>query len=204
VEHYLNIAIRSMFLENMALAFFLGMCSFLACSKKVETAIGLGAAVVFVQALTVPLNNLILRHLLDEGAMGWLSPALAQVDLTFLAFILFIGTIAAATQVVEMAVDRFMPGLYNTLGVFLPLIAVNCVILGGSLFMQERNYTLGESVVFGLGSGAGFMIAIVAIAAIREKLEYSDVPAGLRGLGITFVTAGLMSIAFMMFSGIQL
>lgn len=204
MEHYLNIAIRSMFLENMALAFFLGMCSFLACSKKVETAIGLGAAVVFVQVLTVPLNNLILRHLLDEGALGWVSPALAKVDLTFLAFILFIGTIAAATQVVEMAVDRFMPGLYNTLGVFLPLIAVNCVILGGSLFMQERNYTLAESAVFGFGSGAGFMIAIVAIAAIREKLEYSDVPGGLRGLGITFVTAGLMSIAFMMFSGIQL
>jgi Na+-transporting NADH:ubiquinone oxidoreductase subunit E len=204
MEHYLNIAIRSMFLENMALAFFLGMCSFLACSKKVETAIGLGAAVVFVQVLTVPLNNLILRHLLDEGALGWVSPALTKVDLTFLAFILFIGTIAAAVQVVEMAVDRFMPGLYNTLGVFLPLIAVNCVILGGSLFMQERNYTLAESAVFGLGSGAGFMIAIVAIAAIREKLEYSDVPAGLRGLGITFVTAGLMSMAFMVFSGIQL
>ena len=144
MEHYLNIAIRSIFLENMALAFFLGMCSFLACSKKVETAIGLGVAVVFVQTLTVPLNNLILRHLLAEGALGGLSPALAKVDLTFLAFILFIGTIAAATQVVEMAVDRFLPGLYTTLGVFLPLIAVNCVILGGSLFMQERNYTLGR------------------------------------------------------------
>jgi Na+-transporting NADH:ubiquinone oxidoreductase subunit E len=204
MEHYLNIAIRAMFLENMALAFFLGMCSFLACSKKVETAVGLGAAVVFVQVLTVPLNNLILRHLLGEGALAWVSPELAKVDLTFLAFILFIGTIAAATQVVEMAVDRFLPGLYSTLGVFLPLIAVNCVILGGSLFMQERNYTLAESAVFGFGSGAGFMIALVAIAAIREKLEYSDVPAGLRGLGITFVTAGLMSIAFMVFSGIQL
>jgi Na+-transporting NADH:ubiquinone oxidoreductase subunit E len=204
MEHYLNIAIRSIFLENMALAFFLGMCSFLACSKKVETAIGLGAAVVFVQTLTVPLNNLILRHLLAEGALSGLSPSLAHVDLSFLAFILFIGTIAAAVQVVEMTVDRFLPGLYATLGVFLPLIAVNCVILGGSLFMQERNYTLGESVVFGFGSGTGFMIAIVAIAAIREKMSYSDVPAGLRGLGITFVTAGLMSIAFMMFSGIQL
>ncbi len=188
----------------MALAFFLGMCSFLACSKKVETAIGLGVAVVFVQTLTVPLNNLILRYLLAEGALSGLSPALAKVDLSFLAFILFIGTIAAATQVVEMTVDRFLPGLYTTLGVFLPLIAVNCVILGGSLFMQERNYTFGESVVFGFGSGLGFMIAIVAIAAIREKMNYSDVPAGLRGLGITFVTAGLMSIAFMMFSGIQL
>ena len=204
MEHYLNIAIRSIFLENMALAFFLGMCSFLACSKKVETAIGLGAAVVFVQVLTVPLNNLILVHLLSEGALGWLSPSLATVDLSFLAFILVIGTIAAAVQVVEMTVDRFLPGLYSTLGVFLPLIAVNCVILGGSLFMQERNYTLGESIVFGFGSGTGFLIAIVAIAAIREKLNYSDVPAGLRGLGITFVTAGLMSIAFMVFSGIQL
>ena len=204
MEHYLNIAIRSIFLENMALAFFLGMCSFLACSKKVETAFGLGVAVVFVQVLTVPLNNLILTYLLKEGALGWISPALAKVDLTFLAFILFIGTIAAATQVVEMAVERFLPALYSTLGVFLPLIAVNCVILGGSLFMQERNYTLAESAVFGVGSGAGFMIAIVAIAAIREKMNYSDVPAGLRGLGITFVTAGLMSVAFMMFSGIQL
>jgi Na+-transporting NADH:ubiquinone oxidoreductase subunit E len=204
MEHHLNLLVRSMFLENMALAFFLGMCSFLACSKKVETAIGLGVAVVFVQVLTVPLNNLILVHLLAEGALGWLHPALATVDLSFLAFILFIGTIAAATQVVEMTVERFLPGLYTTLGVFLPLIAVNCVIMGGSLFMQERNYALGESVVFGFGSGMGFMIAIVAIAAIREKMAYSDVPLGLRGLGITFVTAGLMSIAFMVFSGIQL
>jgi Na+-transporting NADH:ubiquinone oxidoreductase subunit E len=204
VEHYLNIAIRSIFLENMALAFFLGMCSFLACSRKVDTALGLGVAVVFVQVLTVPLNNLILHHLLAEGALAWLSPALARVDLTFLAFILFIGTVAAATQVVEMAVDRFLPKLYATLGVFLPLIAVNCVILGGSLFMQERDYTFAESVVFGLGSGLGFAIAIVAMAAIREKMTYSDVPAGLRGLGITFVTAGLMAVAFMMFSGIQL
>jgi Na+-transporting NADH:ubiquinone oxidoreductase subunit E len=204
MEHYLNIAVRSIFIENLALAYFLGMCSYLACSKKVTTAIGLGAAVVFVQVLTVPLNNLILRHLLAEGALSGISPALANVDLSFLAFILFIGTIAAAVQVVEMTIDRFLPGLYSTLGVFLPLIAVNCVILGGSLFMQERNYTFGESVVFGLGSGLGFAIALVAIAAIREKLSYSDVPDGLRGLGITFVTAGLMSVAFMMFSGIQL
>ncbi|MDH5264874.1 MAG: NADH:ubiquinone reductase (Na(+)-transporting) subunit E [Betaproteobacteria bacterium] len=204
MEHYLNIAIRSIFLENMALAFFLGMCSFLACSKKVETAFGLGVAVVFVQVLTVPLNNLILNHLLKEGALGWVSPALAKVDLTFLAFILFIGTIAAAVQVVEMAVEKFAPALYSTLGVFLPLIAVNCVILGGSLFMQERDYALGESVVFGVGSGLGFAIAIVAMAAVREKLAYSNVPAGLRGLGITFVTAGLISVAFMVFSGIQL
>jgi Na+-transporting NADH:ubiquinone oxidoreductase subunit E len=204
MEHYLNIALRSIFLENMALAFFLGMCSFLACSKKVETAFGLGVAVVFVQALTVPLNNVILNGLLKEGALAWVSPALARVDLSFLAFILFIGTIAAAVQVVEMAVERIAPALYNTLGVFLPLIAVNCVILGGSLFMQERDYALGESIVFGIGSGLGFAIAIVAMAAVREKLAYSNVPAGLRGLGITFVTAGLISIAFMVFSGIQL
>lgn len=204
MEHYINLGIRSMFLENMALAFFLGMCSFLACSKKVETALGLGVAVVFVQVLTVPMNNLILHYLLAEGALSWISPSLAKVDLTFLAFILFIGTVAAATQVVEMAVDRFMPGLYATLGVFLPLIAVNCVILGGSLFMQERDYSFPESVVFGVSSGAGFAIAIIALAAIREKLTYANVPAGLRGLGITFVSAGLMSLAFMVFSGIQL
>lgn len=204
MEHYLNLAIRSIFLENMALAFFLGMCSFLACSKKVETAMGLGAAVVFVQVLTVPLNNLILTYLLKEGALAWISPALAKADLTFLAFILFIGTVAAATQVVEMTVEKFAPALYTTLGVFLPLIAVNCVILAGSLFMQERDYSFGESVVYGVGSGLGWAIAIVAMAAVREKLAYSNVPAGLRGIGITFVTAGLMSIAFMMFSGIQL
>jgi Na+-transporting NADH:ubiquinone oxidoreductase subunit E len=204
MEHYLNLALRSMFLENMALAFFLGMCSFLACSKKVETALGLGVAVVFVQLLTVPLNNLILRYLLAEGALGWASPAFAAVDLRFLSFILFIGSIAAAVQVVEMAIDRFAPGLYATLGVFLPLIAVNCVILAGSLFMQERDYTFAESAVFALGSGVGWALAIVAMAAIREKMKYSNVPAGLKGLGITFITAGLMSLAFMLFSGIQL
>jgi Na+-transporting NADH:ubiquinone oxidoreductase subunit E len=180
------------------------MCSFLACSKKVETALGLGVAVVFVQVLTVPLNYLILRYLLAEGALAWISPSLADIDLTFLAFILFISTIAAATQVVEMLVERFAPALYTTLGVFLPLIAVNCVILAGSLFMQERDYTFGESVVFGAGSGLGFAIAIVGMAGVREKMRYSDVPAGLKGLGITFVTAGLMSVAFMMFSGIQI
>jgi Na+-transporting NADH:ubiquinone oxidoreductase subunit E len=204
MEHYLNLLIKSMFLENMALAFFLGMCSFLACSKKVETALGLGVAVVFVQVLTVPMNQLILHHLLAEGSLSWLSPALASVDLGFLSFILFISTIAAATQVVEMAVERFAPALYTTLGVFLPLIAVNCVILAGSLFMQERDYTFGESVVYAFGSGLGWMLAIVAMAAIREKMAYSDVPAGLKGLGITFMTAGLMSMAFMVFSGIQL
>ncbi|MBK9115249.1 MAG: NADH:ubiquinone reductase (Na(+)-transporting) subunit E [Betaproteobacteria bacterium] len=204
MEHFANLFVRAVFLENMALAFFLGMCSFLACSKKVETALGLGVAVVFVQVLTVPLNNLILRYLLAEGALGWISPAFASIDLTFLAFILFISTIAAAVQVVEMAIERFAPGLYSTLGVFLPLIAVNCVILAGSLFMQERDYTFAESVVFGAGSGLGFAIAIVAMAAVREKMRYSHVPDGLKGLGITFVTAGLMSLAFMMFSGIQL
>jgi Na+-transporting NADH:ubiquinone oxidoreductase subunit E len=204
MQHYANIVIQSVFLENMALAFFLGMCSFLACSKKVETALGLGVAVVFVQVLTVPLNQVILHRLLAEGSLAWISPRLAGVDLTFLSFILFISTIAAATQVVEMVVEKFAPALYTTLGVFLPLIAVNCVILAGSLFMQERDYTFAESVVYGFGSGLGWMIAIVAMAAIREKMAYSDVPAGLKGLGITFVTAGLMSMAFMMFSGIQL
>jgi len=204
MEHYANLLVKSIFLENMALAFFLGMCSFLACSKKVETALGLGVAVVFVQVLTVPLNNLILKQLLGEGALAWAHPALARVDLTFLSFILFIGTIAAATQVVEMSVDRFAPKLYATLGVFLPLIAVNCVILAGSLFMQERDYTFAESVVYGVGSGLGWALAIVAMAAVREKLAYSNVPAGLKGLGITFITAGLMSLAFMVFSGIQL
>ena len=204
MEHYLNLAIRSMFLENMALAFFLGMCSFLACSKKVETALGLGVAVVFVQVLTVPLNQIILKQLLVEGALQRVHPSLASVDLTFLAFILFIGTIAAATQVVEMTVERFAPALYTTLGVFLPLIAVNCVILAGSLFMQERDYSFGESVVFGVGSGVGWALAIVAMAAVREKMAYSHVPDGLKGLGITFIVAGLMSMAFMVFSGIQL
>jgi len=204
MEHYANLFVKSMFIENMALAFFLGMCSFLACSKKVETAIGLGVAVVFVQVLTVPLNNLILHGLLTEGALAWLHPSLAKIDLNFLAFILFISTIAAATQVVEMAVDRFAPKLYATLGVFLPLIAVNCVILAGSLFMQERDYTFAESVVYGIGSGVGWMLAIIALAGVREKLVYSNVPLGLRGLGITFITAGLMAIGFMIFSGIQL
>ena len=203
-EHYVNLLLKSMLLENMALAFFLGMCSFLACSKKVETALGLGVAVVFVQVLTVPLNNLILKGLLAEGALAWLHPSFAGVNLTFLAFILFIGTIAAATQVVEMAVERYAPKLYTTLGVFLPLIAVNCVILGGALFMQERDYTFGESVVFAFGSGVGWLMAIVAMAGVREKMKYSHVPDGLKGLGITFIVAGLMSMAFMVFSGIQL
>jgi len=204
MELYLNLFIKSVFLENMALAFFLGMCSFLACSKKVETALGLGIAVVFVQVLTVPLNQLILHHLLAEGALGWISPSLAHVDLGFLAFILFIGTIAAAVQIVEMVVERFAPALYTTLGVFLPLIAVNCVILGGSLFMQQRDYNLPESVVYGVGSGLSWAIAIVILAGVREKLKYSDIPAGLQGLGITFLMVGLMAMAFMSFAGVQL
>ena len=205
MEHFANLAIRSIFLENMALAFFLGMCSFLACSKKVETAIGLGAAVIFVQVLTVPLNNLLLALPAGRGrARRGSARRSLSVNLSFLSFILFIGTIAAAVQIVEMAVDRYAPKLYTALGVFLPLIAVNCVILGGSLFMQERDYSFAESVVFGLGSGFGWFIAIVAMAAIREKMTYSHVPDGLKGLGITFITAGLMSLAFMMFSGIQL
>lgn len=204
LEQYLSLAVKAIFVENLALAFFLGMCSFLAVSKKVETAIGLGAAVVFVQTITVPVNNLIYTRFLRDGALDWLHPSLAQYDLSFLGFLTYIGTIAAMVQIVEMTLDRFVPGLYSALGVFLPLIAVNCAILGGSLFMVEREYSLGESVVFGLGSGIGWALAIIALAAIRERLRYSNVPAGLRGLGITFILTGLMAIGFMAFSGIQL
>jgi Na+-transporting NADH:ubiquinone oxidoreductase subunit E len=204
MEHYLNIAIRAIFVENMALAFFLGMCSFLAMSRRVETALGLGIAVVFVQTLTLPLNNLVLTHLLAEGALAWVHPSLAEIDFTFLSFIVFMSTIAAAVQIVEMVVDRYFPALYTSLGVFLPLIAVNCAILGGSLFMADRSYDFTESVVFAVGTGAGFALAIVGLAAIREKMRYSNVPKGLRGLGIAFVATGLMSIGFMMFRGIKL
>ena len=204
VEHYLSLAVKAIFVENMALAFFLGMCSFLAVSKKVETAIGLGMAVVVVQTITVPMNNLIYSYLLRDGALGWISPELAQYDLTFLGFLTYIGTIAAIVQIVEMTLDRYVPALYTTLGIFLPLIAVNCAILGGSLFMVERAYTLSESVVFGFGSGAGWALAIIALAAIRERMHYSNVPEGLRGLGITFIVTGLMAIGFMAFAGIQL
>jgi Na+-transporting NADH:ubiquinone oxidoreductase subunit E len=186
----------------MALAFFLGMCSFLACSKKVETAVGLGGAVVFVLAVTCPLNQFLNETILKPGSLSWLG--LGDVDLSFLTFLTLIGTIAAVVQVVEMTLDRFSPGLYNALGVFLPLIAVNCAILGASLFMAERDYTLGEATVFGLGSGVGWLLAIAALAAIREKLRYSNVPDPLRGLGITFFVVGLMSVGFMAFSGIQL
>jgi Na+-transporting NADH:ubiquinone oxidoreductase subunit E len=204
LEHYLSLFVKAVFVENMALAFFLGMCSFLAVSKKVETAVGLGMAVVAVQTLTLPMNNLIYNYLLKEGALAWISPALATQDLTFLGFLTYIGTIAAIVQIVEMALDKYVPGLHATLGIFLPLIAVNCAILGGSLFMVERSYTFGESVVFGVGSGGGFALAIIALAAIREKLRYSNVPDGLRGLGLTFIVAGLMAIGFMAFAGIQL
>ncbi len=204
MEELLSLAIKAIFVENMALAFFLGMCSFLAVSKKVETAIGLGAAVTFVLAITTPMNNLIYNYLLREGAMVWVHPSLATVDLSFLNFLSFIGTIAAMTQIVEMAIDKFAPKLYTALGVFLPLIAVNCAILGASLFMVERDYTLGESTAFGIGSGIGFALAIIALAALREKMRYSNIPAGLRGLGITFIVTGLMAIGFMVFSGIQL
>lgn len=203
-SHYLSLLVKAVFVENMALAFFLGMCSFLAVSKKVGTAIGLGAAVTFVLAITVPVNQLLLQHVLGEGSLTWLHPAFATVDLSFLVFLTFIGTIAALTQVVEMVIDRFAPALYSALGVFLPLIAVNCAILGGSLFMAERDYTLGESVVFGLGSGIGWMLAIVALAAVREKLRYANPPVALRGLGLTFMVTGLLAVCFMAFGGIQL
>jgi Na+-transporting NADH:ubiquinone oxidoreductase subunit E len=202
----INIFIQSAFIENMALAFFLGMCSFLAVSKKVETAVGLGAAVVFVLGITAPLNNLIYENLLREGGLSWLLGAerAAEIDLEFLAVIAFIATIAATVQIVEMAIDKFSPALYGALGVFLPLIAVNCAILGGSLFMVQREYNIAESAVFGLGAGFGFMLAIVALAAIREKLKYSNIPASLRGLGITFITTGLMAMGFIIFGGIKL
>ena len=203
-EHYLSLAVKAIFVENMALAFFLGMCSFLAVSKKVNTALGLGFAVIFVLAVTVPMNNLIFRYLLEPGAMAWLHPSLADYDLSFLGFLCYIGTIAAMVQIVEMTLDRFVPALYAALGVFLPLIAVNCAILGASLFMAERDYTLAESTVFGLGSGIGWFLAIVSLASIRERMRYSNVPAGLRGLGMTFVLTGLMAIGFMAFAGIQL
>ncbi|MCB9780969.1 MAG: NADH:ubiquinone reductase (Na(+)-transporting) subunit E [Alphaproteobacteria bacterium] len=204
VEHLLSLFVKATFVENMALAFFLGMCSFLAVSKKVDTAIGLGAAVTFVLGVTAPVNYLIHHYILQEGALEWLHPSLATTDLSFLTFLTFIGSIAAMVQIVEMTLDRFAPALYNALGVFLPLIAVNCAILGGSLFLVERGYGFGESTVFGIGSGAGFGLAIVALAAIRERLTYNHIPSGLKGLGITFITVGLMAMGFMAFAGIQL
>ena len=197
-EHYLSLFIKAVFVENMALAFFLGMCTFLAVSKKIQTAIGLGVAVVVVQVLTVPLNQLLFDQVLKNGAL------VEGVDLTFIGYITYIGVIAAVVQILEMVLDKYVPALYTALGVFLPLITVNCAIMGASLFMVERDYSFGESVVYGAGAGIGWMLAIVALAGIREKLKYSDVPAGLRGLGITFVTVGLMSLGFMSFSGVQL
>ena len=204
LEHYLSLAVKAVFVENMALAFFLGMCSFLAVSRRVETAVGLGVAVVFVLSVTVPMNNLIYSYLLRPGALAWVDPGLAEHDLSFLGFLMYIGTIAAIVQIVEMVLDRFLPGLHAAMGIFLPLIAVNCAILGGSLFMVERNYSLAESAVFGFGSGVGWALAIVALAGIRERLRYSNIPAGLRGLGITFIVTGLMALGFMAFAGVQL
>jgi len=202
IEHYLSLFIKAVFVENMALAFFLGMCTFLAISKKIQAAIGLGIAVVVVLAITVPVNNLIYTYLLKEGALAWAG--YPDVDLSFLGLLTYIGVIAALVQILEMVLDKYVPDLYNALGVFLPLITVNCAILGASLFMVERDYNFGESVVYGLGAGVGWALAITALAGIREKLKYSDVPEGLRGLGITFITVGLMSLGFMSFSGISL
>ncbi|MFW6103825.1 MAG: NADH:ubiquinone reductase (Na(+)-transporting) subunit E [Bacteroidota bacterium] len=205
MENLVNIFVKAIFVENMIFAYFLGMCSYLAVSKTVNTSKGLGLAVVFVLGITVPLNYLIHNYLLKEGALTWLSPEFADVDLSFLSFILFIAVIASMVQLVEMIIEKFSPTLYNNLGIFLPLIAVNCSILGGSLFMQERAYnTLAEATVFGLGSGVGWFLAIIGIAAIREKIRYSNVPAPLRGLGITFIITGLMGMAFMGFMGIEL
>jgi Na+-transporting NADH:ubiquinone oxidoreductase subunit E len=203
-EHYLSLFMKSVFVENLALAFFLGMCTFLAVSKRVRTAIGLGIAVMVIQTITVPANNVIYHYLLMPGALAWFGESYADVDLSFLGLISYIGVIAAMVQILEMTLDRYFPPLYNALGIFLPLITVNCAILGGSLFMVERDYDLAESVVFGFGSGFGWALAIVALAGIREKMKYSDVPPGLRGLGITFITVGLMALAFMSFAGIQL
>ncbi|MFN3378750.1 MAG: NADH:ubiquinone reductase (Na(+)-transporting) subunit E [Runella zeae] len=204
MQNLINILIKTIVVENVIFAFFLGMCSFLAVSKKIKTAFGLGLAVVFVMLLTTPLNYLILRYMLQEGALSWIHPSLASVDLTFLSFILFISTIAGAVQLVEMVVEKFMPGLYNSLGIFLPLITVNCSILGASLFMQEREYNFAETTAFSLGAGIGFFLAIVLLAGIRERLRYSNIPAPLQGLGIAMIITALMGLAFLSFSGIQL
>lgn len=201
-EAYLALFLKSVFIENMALAFFLGMCTFLAVSKKVETAFGLGIAVVLVQTITVPVNNLIFEHVLKEGALGWLG--LPDINLNFIGLVTYIGVIAAIVQILEMALDKYVPSLYNALGIFLPLITVNCAILGGTLFMVQREYNFGESVVFGFGSGFGWALAIVTMAGVREKLKYASVPKGLDGIGIVFIVAGIMAISFMVFSGIQL
>jgi len=202
MEHFISLFVKAVFIENMALAFFLGMCTFLAISKKVQTAIGLGIAVIVVLAITTPLNNLLYNYLLKEGALEWAG--MPEVDLSFLGFIAYIGVIAACVQILEMILDKYLPSLYNALGVFLPLITVNCAIMGAALFMVERDYNFGESVVYGIGAGTGWALAIAALAGIREKLKYSDVPGSLQGLGITFISVGLMSLAFMSFSGVSL
>jgi Na+-transporting NADH:ubiquinone oxidoreductase subunit E len=205
MQELVNIFVKSIFMENMIFAYFLGMCSFLAVSKSVKTATGLGIAVIFVLVITLPVNYLIYKYVLLPGALSWLSPQFADLDLSFLSFIIFIAVVASITQLVEMVVEKFTPALYSSLGIFLPLIAVNCAILGGSLFMQERGYeTLAQATTFALGSGVGWFLAIVSLAAIREKLKYSHIPAPLRGLGITFIVVGLMGIAFMSFMGIKL
>ncbi|WP_430462072.1 NADH:ubiquinone reductase (Na(+)-transporting) subunit E [Thalassolituus sp. LLYu03] len=204
MEHYISLFVKAVFVENMALSFFLGMCTFLAISKKIQTAIGLGIAVVVVQAITVPANNLIYTFLLKEGALSWISEDFNTVDLSFLGLLTYIGVIAAIVQIMEMVLDKYVPSLYNALGVFLPLITVNCAIMGGSLFMVERDYNFAESTVYGVGSGLGWALAITALAGVREKLRYSDVPEGLQGLGIAFMTVGLMSLGFMSFSGVSL
>ena len=202
IEYYLSLFVRAVFIENMALVFFLGMCTFIAISKKIETSMGLGVAVVVVLTITVPVNNLLYQYLLADGALAWAG--LPDVDLSFLGFLSYIGVIAAIVQILEMFLDKYVPALYNALGVFLPLITVNCAILGASIFMVNRDYNFAESVVYGFGSGLGWAIAIVVLAGIREKMKYSDVPQGLRGLGITFITVGLMSLGFMSFGGISL
>jgi Na+-transporting NADH:ubiquinone oxidoreductase subunit E len=204
MENLINIGVRSVFVDNMIFAYFLGMCSFLAVSKKVKTAFGLGLAVIFVLGVTVPINWLIQHYVLTQGALSWISPEFASIDLTFLQFIVFIAVIAAMVQLTEMAVEKFSPALYGSLGIFLPLIAVNCAILGGSLFMVGRPYTLTEASVFGFGSGIGWLLAIVALAGIREKMKYSNVPGPLKGLGITFILVGLMSLGFLSFLGFSL
>ncbi|MEK6781350.1 MAG: NADH:ubiquinone reductase (Na(+)-transporting) subunit E [Bacteroidota bacterium] len=204
MENLMNIGIRSIFIDNMIFAYFLGMCSFLAISKKVNTAFGLGIAVIFVIGITVPINWLIQNYVLIPGALAWLGPSFADIDLNFLQFIVFISVIAAITQLTEMVVEKFSPALYGTLGIFLPLIAVNCSVLGAALFMVGRPYNLAEATIFGLGSGTGWMLAIVALAGVREKMKYSNVPAPLRGLGITFILVGLMSLGFLSFLGFSL
>ncbi len=202
---YISLFVKSIFVDNMIFAYFLGMCSYLAVSKNVKTANGLGIAVIGVLLITLPVNYLLNTYFLKPGAMSWISPALADVDLSFLSFIIFIAVIAAITQLVEMIVEKFLPSLYSSLGIYLPLIAVNCAILGGSLFMQQKDFAnVGESAVYALGSGIGWYLAIVALAAIREKMSYSNIPAGLKGIGITFITVGLMGIAFMIFMGITI